>query len=281
MHEYFPSPHTPNAKYTRTRVVPPLHAYIPIPRCTQRHDPPSLSPNQNRTTHNPTPKAKMRPSMLALASTALLASGASAGIPFSRGSGSGSGPPGSGPPGSVPFVPRGGADAAAGDGPGGGAGSSPLEDMMKAAGVDPEQLDGLMKGMPGGGEGGMPSMEESMKAMGDMMNSPVFKEYMEDPEKLEESRQMILQNPMMKSMMAGMPGFDEILNDPDKWRETMQAAAEMYKQMGSGMGDLMSGMMGGMGGGAGLPGLGGAGGDGMPTLGGSSEALDELSEGED
>ena len=92
--------------------------------------------------------------MLALASTALLASGASAGIPFSRGSGSGSG---SGPPGSVPFVPRGGADAAAGDGPGGGAGSSPLEDMMKAAGVDPEQLDGLMKGMPGGGRGGCPA----------------------------------------------------------------------------------------------------------------------------
>ena len=60
----------------------------------------------------------MRPSMLALASTALLASGASAGIPFSRGSGSG-------PPGSVPFVPRGGADAAAGDGPGGGQDRAP------------------------------------------------------------------------------------------------------------------------------------------------------------
>jgi hypothetical protein len=152
-----------------------------------------------------------------------------------------------------------------------------MEDMLKKAGVDSDQIDELLKSMPGG-DGEMPSLQESMVMMQEMMNSPLFKEYMNDPERLEQSRQMILSNPMMKNMMAGMPGFDEILNDPVKWRETMIAAADMYKNMGS---DLMNMPgMGGMGG----PGAFGLGGDdsGAFGLGGSSSnALDELSEGED
>ena len=55
------------------------------------------------------------------------------------------------------------------------------------------------------------------------MNSPIFKEYMSDPDRLEESRQMILNNPMLKSMMAGMPGMEDLLNSPEAWREAMQA----------------------------------------------------------
>ncbi len=123
---------------------------------------------------------------------------------------------------------------------GGAGGDDWMQSMLKNAGVDASQLDDLMKSMPGGGEG-MPSMEESMKMMQDMMNSPLFQEYMSDPDKLEQSRQMILSNPMMKGMMAGMPGFDEILNDPVKWRETMIAAANMYKNMGSDLSSLMDG----------------------------------------
>ena len=133
---------------------------------------------------------------------------------------------------------------------------------MKNAGIDASQIDDLMKSMPGGGEG-MPSMEESMKMMQEMVNSPMFDEYMNDPEKLEQSRQMILNNPMMKGMMAGMPGMDEILNDPVKWRETMIAAGNMYKNMG---GDLMKAMQGD---------------SNSFDLSGASAALDELSEGED
>lgn len=91
-----------------------------------------------------------------------------------------------------------------------------MEDMLKKAGVDSDQIDELLKSMPGG-DGEMPSLQESMGMMQEMMNSPLFKEYMNDPERLEQSRQMILSNPMMKNMMAGMPGFDEILNDPVKW----------------------------------------------------------------
>uniref|UniRef100_A0A7S2N0G5 Ubiquitin-like domain-containing protein n=1 Tax=Helicotheca tamesis TaxID=374047 RepID=A0A7S2N0G5_9STRA len=160
---------------------------------------------------------------------------------------------------------------------GGGApgGGNFMADMLKESGIDSDQLDELMKMMPGGGaggeEGGMPSMQESMKMMQEMMSSPLFQEYMKDPEKLEQSRQMILQNPLMKSMMAGMPGFDEILNDEVKWRETMIAAADMYQQMGSSL-------MNGLGEDGGMGGLGGAPG-GMGSFGGMS-ALDELSEGE-
>merc|ERR1719469_1293780 len=116
-----------------------------------------------------------------------------------------------------------------------------------------------MKSMPGGGD--MPDMKDSMEMMQSMMSSPLFQEYMSDPEKLEQSRQMILTNPMMKGMMAGMPGMDEILNDPVKWRETMLAAADMYKNMGSDLMKLMEGM--------------------EDSTMNSPTALDELSEGED
>jgi len=136
-----------------------------------------------------------------------------------------------------------------------------MESMLKRAGVDPSQMEELMKSMPGGGEGGMPDMKESMDMMQSMMSSPIFQEYMSDPEKLEQSRQMILSNPMMKGMMAGMPGMDEILNDPVKWRETMLAAADMYKSMGSDLTKLMEGM--------------------EDSSINSPTALDELSEGED
>merc|ERR1719384_1597782 len=97
-----------------------------------------------------------------------------------------------------------------------------------------------MKSMPGGGE--MPSIKESMEMMQGMMNSPIFQEFIRDPEKLEQTRKMILSNPMMKSMMTGMPGMDEILNDPTKWRESMIAAAEMYKNMGSDLTKAMEDM---------------------------------------
>jgi len=140
----------------------------------------------------------------------------------------------------------------------GGAGNM-MESMLKRAGVDPTQMEELMKSMPGGGD--MPDMKESMDMMQSMMSSPIFQEYMSDPEKLEQSRQMILTNPMMKGMMAGMPGMDEILNDPVKWRETMLAAADMYKNMGSDLTKLMEGM--------------------EDSSINSPTALDELSEGED
>lgn len=164
--------------------------------------------------------------------------------------------------------------AGASGGGGGGGMDDMMKDMMKQAGVDPAQMDEMMKQMGGS----MPNMQESMEAMQEMMSSPMFQEYMEDPEKLEQSRQMILNNPMMKGMMASMPGFDEILNDPVKWRETMIAAANMYKNMGSDLSKLMEqGGMPDMGGFGGMPGMGGG---GFAGLDGAAAGLDDLSEGE-
>jgi len=151
-----------------------------------------------------------------------------------------------------------------------------ISDLLKNAGLDPSKLDDLLKAS---GQSGMPNLQESIDMMQNMMNSPLFQEYMNDPERLEQSRQLILNDPMLRGMMASMPGFTEILNDPVKWREAMTGAAKMYKEMGS---DIMSAL-------AGADGLGknGGGAFGLGTdhaafgLGDSPSALDELSEGDD
>jgi hypothetical protein len=144
-----------------------------------------------------------------------------------------------------------------------------VKNMLESSGIDSSTLDDLIKNMGGSG-GAPPNLQESMEMMSGMMNSPIFKEYMSDPERLEQSRQMILQNPMLKSMMAGMPGMEEILNSPEAWREAMQAAAAMYQNLDQNT--LMDAMMG----------SGPSGGmDGLFGGEGSMSALDELSEGDD
>ncbi|GAX22966.1 hypothetical protein FisN_15Hh139 [Fistulifera solaris] len=147
---------------------------------------------------------------------------------------------------------------------------SMMEQYMKNSGIDTSKLDEMMKSM-GGGDG-MPDMQESLKQMSSMMNSPVFQDFMNDPENLEKSRQMILNNPMLKGMMSGMPGMDELLNDPVAWREAMMAAANMYKNMDPE--DLMKAMGGGQPGGLF---------DGTldPSSLAAAKALDELDEDDD
>mmetsp|Transcript_2655 Transcript_2655/g.3550 ORF Transcript_2655/g.3550 Transcript_2655/m.3550 type:complete len:297 (+) Transcript_2655:108-998(+) len=171
-----------------------------------------------------------------------------------------------------------------------------MKDYLKNSGVDTNKIDELMKqlgggggggdgqmpdigalmkqmGMGGGGDGGMPDMGESLEMMNTMMNSPMFQEYMNNPEMLEQSRQMILNNPMLKGMMAGMPGMSDILEDPAAWREAMQAAATMYKSMDP---EMLKSMMGGA-----MPPGGGMGGGGLfdgNMNPGASSALDELDE---
>ena len=81
------------------------------------------------------------------------------------------------------------------------------KEMLEQAGIDASQIDEMAKKMGlGGGEGGMPDMKESLDMMSKMTKSEVFQDYMKNPDRLEESRQMILNNPMMKSMMGSMPG---------------------------------------------------------------------------
>ena len=118
--------------------------------------------------------------------------------------------------------------------------SNLMSDLLKNSGVDTKGLDEMMKQFGGTGP---KSMEEGMKAMQEAMNSPLLQEMLNDPEKLEQSRQMILNNPMLKSMMSQMPGMNDLLNDKDAWRQAMQMAAELYKSMDSDT--LMKAMMGG------------------------------------
>jgi hypothetical protein len=136
----------------------------------------------------------------------------------------------------------------------------------KPAGAMPDMSE-LLKNA-----GGMPNMEESIDMMTSMMSSPLFTEYMNDPEKLEASRQMILSNPLMKQMMASMPGMQEILEDKDAWREAMTAAAQLYKEMDPEQ--LKQAMMGNMPNAGDLGGLFGA----SPGAESAPTALDELSE---
>ena len=150
---------------------------------------------------------------------------------------------------------------------------SMMEDYMKNSGIDTSKLDEMMKSMGGGDGGGMPDMQESLKQMSSMMNSPMFQDFMNDPENLEKSRQMILTNPMLKGMMSGMPGMDELLNDPVAWREAMMAAATMYKNMDPE--DLMKAM------GGGQPGAGLFDGNLDPSSLAAAKALDELDEDDD
>jgi len=146
---------------------------------------------------------------------------------------------------------------------------------------DQEQLQKMVKDAMDGGK--MPDMGEAMDAMKSMMQSPLFQEFMNDPEQLEKSRQQILSNPMMKNMMASMPGMEEVINSPEKWKEAMQAAANLYSDMPNLM-EMMSNnkdLMNGMGGMSGMFGAAaGESGSGASSSA-SSTALDELSEDEE
>lgn len=180
-----------------------------------------------------------------------------------------------------------------------------VSDYMKQAGVD-DKLGDLMKsmsGLGGGSGGGPPDMKESMKMMSDMMSSPLFKDFLKDPEKLEQARQMMLNNPMFSSMMKSVPGMEDVLNDKDAWREAMLMAVDLFQNMDM---DEITQMMESMGSdpnafpgmGGGMPGMGGMGGMGASNglfdglLGSTDDnknsdeaaaaaALDELSEGDD
>lgn len=114
-----------------------------------------------------------------------------------------------------------------------------MKEYLKQSGMDEAQIEQMMSSM--GGK--MPDMKESLESMSQMMNSPMFQEYMSNPEMLEQSRQMILNNPMLKGMMGNMPGMEELLSDPVAWREAMQAAANMYKNMdGEDLQSMLEGM---------------------------------------
>ena len=159
-----------------------------------------------------------------------------------------------------------------------------LDEMLKKL-----MAGGMPPGMGGNGaNGAQPDMKEQMTMLKELISSPIFTEYMSSPEKLEEARQMILTNPMLKGMLAGMPGMGQLLESPDSWAQAMMAAGSMMQsmdvdemlQMAEQTQAAMGGMGGLMGGGAGGAAAETAGlfGDGNIPKASTTTALDELSE---
>jgi len=132
-----------------------------------------------------------------------------------------------------------------------------MDEMLKQSGLDPAQFQDMLSSE------GMPDMQQSMQMIQEMINSPLFQNFLNDPEKMEESRKMILENPLMKGMMSSLPGFEEILSDKEAFRETMLEAAKMYQEMGKDGAGMFGGAFEGFG-------------EANPN-----SALDDLSEGED
>lgn len=77
-----------------------------------------------------------------------------------------------------------------------------------------------MSQMSAGDMGAMGEQYEKM--MESMIDSPMIDELLNDPEKIEQSRQLILENPMMVSMFKQVPGMEEMINDKDLWASQMK-----------------------------------------------------------
>ena len=102
-----------------------------------------------------------------------------------------------------------------GDAGAGGAGGADLSSALSSAlGMpDMSKLGDMDMGAMG---------EQYEKMMEQMMDSPMIDELLNDPEKIEQSRQLILQNPMMVNMFKSVPGLEDVVNDKEKWAQQMK-----------------------------------------------------------
>lgn len=107
-------------------------------------------------------------------------------------------------------------------GAGGGAGAGGIPDLTS---------------MLGGGNtlgGGPPpaNMEQFFAQLPQMMNglmkTPLLQDYLNDPEKQSQSRQAILNNPLLKAVLESDPEFAKVVNDPKKWEESMETAKKLF-----------------------------------------------------
>ena len=89
-------------------------------------------------------------------------------------------------------------------------------------------LLGGLSGFPNGFNGDMAEYEKMMETF---MDSPLMQEFLSDPEKMEMTRQALLNNPMALQLMKQMPGLEEILHDKEKWRERMLESKAQFDAM--------------------------------------------------
>eukprot|EP00178_Gracilaria_changii_P021143 TRINITY_DN62994_c0_g1_i1.p1 TRINITY_DN62994_c0_g1~~TRINITY_DN62994_c0_g1_i1.p1 ORF type:complete len:586 (-),score=104.67 TRINITY_DN62994_c0_g1_i1:113-1870(-) len=116
-----------------------------------------------------------------------------------------------------------GAPASSGLGAGAGAGA--------ATGPIPD-LSALLGGSDAGatGTGGMEQLFAQLpQMMNGFLNTNMLQDYLNDPEKQEQSRDAILNNPFMKKLLESDPEFKKVVSDPEKWRASMDAAKSLFK----------------------------------------------------
>lgn len=150
--------------------------------------------------------------------------------------------------------------------------SAVADSKVVAAGLDVDddvdnELDAMAPSAASAGLGG--GSNGMMDAMFGGAQSKEVLEALDNPVKLEQSRQALLNHPMYKQMAAQVPGLAEAVNDPKKWKETMGQAREMMGKVAAGGKEaaevrqaMEAGMkyFGGPGGGGGGGGMGGMGG---------------------
>jgi len=112
-------------------------------------------------------------------------------------------------------------------------GMSAMETLLERAGIDSQKLEEMKKILPLGPNNDIPDLEKTANFMQSMLDNPLFHSYMNDPIKVEQGRQLIIQNPLVSEIIKNLPGFDEVLNDPLKWRQTMIDGVSMYKNINS------------------------------------------------
>lgn len=126
-----------------------------------------------------------------------------------------------------------------------------LEEMMRSMNMSgqPPNLGGgggANAGMPGlggmanmpdlsalmGGGAGAGGMEQLIAQLPQMMNglmkTPMLQDYLSNPDKQEQSRDAILNNPLLKGFLESDPEFARVVNDPEKWRASMEAAKSLF-----------------------------------------------------
>ncbi|PXF44535.1 Peptidyl-prolyl cis-trans isomerase Mip [Gracilariopsis chorda] len=113
---------------------------------------------------------------------------------------------------------------------GGAAGVPPMPDLSALlGGADPSTL-GAAGGAAAGGAGGLEQLFAQLpQMMNGFFNTPMLQDYLNDPEKQEQSRDAILNNPYMKKLLESDPEFKKVVSDPSKWRDSMDAAKKLFK----------------------------------------------------
>ncbi|EME29115.1 Peptidyl-prolyl cis-trans isomerase Mip [Galdieria sulphuraria] len=98
------------------------------------------------------------------------------------------------------------------------------------------QLSHLVQSLMGGAQSGSGDMGSMSEMLSSIWQTPAMQEYLNDPEKLEASRQAVKNNPFLQPWIQADPEFSKVLNDPERWKESMEAAKMMFSKTGGGMG---------------------------------------------